>query len=987
MLPEAQLVADIREVARLEVPERTPEAEELAEQYADICTALNERLIKCGDFLDKGMRSEAVHEVSVPPPLIELVDVLNFREVSKWRNMCEDLGMRVFPLLRLDIVDRLREASATEGELDPLLREYRRQVHKGSRDEQIRLLREIRTRDSDNPVWAENLAPLEEAQYPELEARVEEALDSQDLPLLADLQREITHPQRTVEVADELVARVAEVLDRDRRRDHAERIRRAGETVREAFAARRENDLDAALEAWHALLESTDVKPEPDLECDIREAGEWLDAERKRRQEDDAFRDLLASLTAEVDREFPDSEAVRTLYRRLQATGRDIPDDVPGAVSQAIARVEDREQRRRRSRATLVTVVSLVAVIALLGAAVLVMNAQSTRKRRSALRALVEAGDYRNAADYLERLKQEKPKLFFREDIQQYARRVQEALNARDERLQSFEVVMNELEAIRANGFEAPEARVAALVDRARDAAPDAAGRTRVAAWENARMQALRNRQQRLDDRFRQAVAVASRRLEMERQRDFGALDQEAEAIQTVKELLEQALLLREEASARLHESYDQVETGLRAWAAEFKERRDQAASLDQDRQRMVLALDQALPDLELFLQLSRGFIERFPQSPRCAGLRRVLADEELLDDALTAPAQRGSVRGSIWYPERAALGRAKTAIQALPDQVLGDLVALPGMKVFVVNRRPRNGGEWEAIYYQERLFSREGQEDGVEYTMYWCDAFRTSDTDPQPWVERIKFSTTDYEVETFRDKDQNRVPQARFLKELQAMIQQTRDDDVALVETLCSAIADAARHPDMPQIPKAWIIRRLAAGLESVAIRPVPELVKLRRDLGFVAEDLNWMHTKGAAIVAANRRIREALAEIPEMDAVGDAIQQQWGLMTAAVTRPLKLAGRLVKNQVGAYDLKLVEPGVPELWVITVDRARRRRFMVVSTRLGNRLDVAEAAKAFVYDGQILLAPGDGLTTADLQTRLGVSPEDVADIRCWPLSL
>ena len=65
MTPEQELVQRLREFVRRDEREATPILEDLADQYGELCRAVNTRLRRCAEFLAKGMRSEAVHEAAL----------------------------------------------------------------------------------------------------------------------------------------------------------------------------------------------------------------------------------------------------------------------------------------------------------------------------------------------------------------------------------------------------------------------------------------------------------------------------------------------------------------------------------------------------------------------------------------------------------------------------------------------------------------------------------------------------------------------------------------------------------------------------------------------------------------------------------------------------------------------------------------------------------------------------------------------------------
>ncbi len=61
MTPEQQLIQQIQQMLAAANIEKNDALEDLAIQFAELCDATNARLARCSDYIDKGMRSEAVN--------------------------------------------------------------------------------------------------------------------------------------------------------------------------------------------------------------------------------------------------------------------------------------------------------------------------------------------------------------------------------------------------------------------------------------------------------------------------------------------------------------------------------------------------------------------------------------------------------------------------------------------------------------------------------------------------------------------------------------------------------------------------------------------------------------------------------------------------------------------------------------------------------------------------------------------------------------
>ena len=73
MTPEQQLVQQIIQVINSNQLEGNVLLMDYSEQFAEMCRSANERLMRCNDYLDKGMRSEAIYEAHTQPDLSDAV--------------------------------------------------------------------------------------------------------------------------------------------------------------------------------------------------------------------------------------------------------------------------------------------------------------------------------------------------------------------------------------------------------------------------------------------------------------------------------------------------------------------------------------------------------------------------------------------------------------------------------------------------------------------------------------------------------------------------------------------------------------------------------------------------------------------------------------------------------------------------------------------------------------------------------------------------
>jgi hypothetical protein len=82
-----RLVRKIAEVVGQ--PASDTQTAKLAQDYADVCRAANRRLEQCAIMIEAGQFLQALQLAETPPPLLDLITVLGFRQAVEWRNYCQ----------------------------------------------------------------------------------------------------------------------------------------------------------------------------------------------------------------------------------------------------------------------------------------------------------------------------------------------------------------------------------------------------------------------------------------------------------------------------------------------------------------------------------------------------------------------------------------------------------------------------------------------------------------------------------------------------------------------------------------------------------------------------------------------------------------------------------------------------------------------------------------------------------------------------------
>lgn len=259
------------------------ETAELAESYITLVKEANDRLRRCAEYLQRGMRSEAVHLAECQPRLLELADALRLPDPVVWTRACMAHGLPPPPELLTDGLDQIEEAFGIERTLEPLLARHRllalAQSPIKNRQE---VLRAVLAQDPDNPNWDEGLRLLDVARFKELRAEAKVAFRAHDRAALERLANELeVHPPRAP-LPDDLRDGLNKALNSVRLEGARKKL---VPLLAELDAARAAGNYELAtnlLGKWQEAVDAGKVVLPTDLQEKVRPTIVWLASENRR---------------------------------------------------------------------------------------------------------------------------------------------------------------------------------------------------------------------------------------------------------------------------------------------------------------------------------------------------------------------------------------------------------------------------------------------------------------------------------------------------------------------------------------------------------------------------------------------------------------------------------------------------------------------------------------------------------------------------------
>ncbi|MBQ6472480.1 MAG: hypothetical protein IJJ33_10885, partial [Victivallales bacterium] len=446
MTPEQQLIQQITQLLSASQLENNAQLRDLASQYAEVTQEAVRRLARCADYLNRGMRSEAVGEARNAPPLLELCKTLEFTEARKWRNLCESAHLPVPAEINEKQIAQLREAVSNEQNLEPLLKQYRRAVYQQDHTECIRLLRALREQDAGNPNWSENLRPLEEAALPAVLVQAKQALESNDLQALRSLyEQELAHPQRVVPVPSQMLSQVRAKLMEERT---SELKFQAENLLTELDNAIQTGDVPAVTrlqEQAGQLAQSEAFLSRPDgwdealanAQAFLQEQQERLAREEAKRHELDHLNALLAGTPTEME--------LRQEWAKLVENGTEVTEHLQRQVEERLNELI----RRGETRRTVLIFSGTVVLVGILVAIALSFAIHQRGQRRTAttvrLQELLKHEQYQELQMALDALATSDPELANTPAINAVRHDLDTALSSQKQVLTDFNTRMERL--------------------------------------------------------------------------------------------------------------------------------------------------------------------------------------------------------------------------------------------------------------------------------------------------------------------------------------------------------------------------------------------------------------------------------------------------------------------------------------------------------------------------------------------------------------
>ncbi|HID21572.1 MAG TPA: hypothetical protein EYP14_04140, partial [Planctomycetaceae bacterium] len=158
---------------------------ELAAEYARACREANERLRRCEEFLQRGLKAEAIQIAEAEPNLLDLAALLDFPGRSQWDDLAVMYELPRAESLLIPVVSELNAAYNEQLSLDGLLKKHRLlALARAPLPMRLGVLRRLAEADLESLFWEDDVRAMERVRLEQIEREASEARRRDDVATL-----------------------------------------------------------------------------------------------------------------------------------------------------------------------------------------------------------------------------------------------------------------------------------------------------------------------------------------------------------------------------------------------------------------------------------------------------------------------------------------------------------------------------------------------------------------------------------------------------------------------------------------------------------------------------------------------------------------------------------------------------------------------------------------------------------------------------------
>ncbi len=410
------------------------------QKYDQAVRLVNDRLRKCDELLQKGLRAEAIQEAQVEPTLLDLVHTLDFDEQELWNDYVQQCGFARAPELLVDVADDLETAWADAEPLADLM--YRHRLHALARSPlpiRIEIMRQLARLDRDNPLWDDEIQEFEKTRLADVLEECKAAAAGEDLKRLAAIESELKSSEWRVKPSGKLVgfasAKTQEIQGKHARSE----LVKLEPLLNEAYSL---SDVETARklrEEWGRHVAVARLSEQDPLMAKVQEPLKWLAEKDRQDREQAAYLAAVKELERALDRQDATKADFEPLYYKIEQFGRGVPDNLRERLTVRVEELDQETARRRRNK-MLAIASGAVLLLALVGAGIWTYaRSAEVSAHAENLKGLLADKQLDKAQEYVANLEADNPRVHGHPDIQALIREMENAVQDDKDRRSKYE--------------------------------------------------------------------------------------------------------------------------------------------------------------------------------------------------------------------------------------------------------------------------------------------------------------------------------------------------------------------------------------------------------------------------------------------------------------------------------------------------------------------------------------------------------------------
>ena len=371
----SELRNQIDQILRFPTSFAPEEFHRIAASYAELVSTINQRVSICNRWLDKGLRSEAVHMASIEPDLLQTLSLLDLGDsLDAWDLLCEANNATLAPKANWVLATYINEACESEIELKPMLEDLRlAMLEHATMQKRIELLRTICSEDEGNPLWDTMVREHESIRIDCIREEVQEAIDQNDLDTIKALKSELFSADWIEPPPQGLLDLVSSAKQQAKTVHVNIQFSATAHSLHKAMSEGNEKRARKFADNWKTAVAMGLRPPESAVE-EASPVFEWLqDIDNQAKAVFD-YNNACETFTRALD-EGVSFQKLEVMYNHIERIGLGVPDILA-------SRFQNRQRDQRTSQRTklVVKLVLIVVVIGSLATAGLLLNRWNARK-------------------------------------------------------------------------------------------------------------------------------------------------------------------------------------------------------------------------------------------------------------------------------------------------------------------------------------------------------------------------------------------------------------------------------------------------------------------------------------------------------------------------------------------------------------------------------------------------------------------------------